>query len=79
MWRSQKHARVPIGDAARTPLDDYMDVPEPVHGYTVFENKTYRENSTIHYLNVTTLEWMDGTSPRHTRCFTIMGGVEIER
>ena len=40
-------------------IDDYLDKPEPVYNWTKYAEGKSPNGGTVHYLNVTSLRWLD--------------------
>ena len=50
-----------IGVIGGTPLDDYVNAPDPHYGYTLLD-KYYMPGYSLYILNFTSQKWYDGKS-----------------
>ena len=46
------------GYAASTPLDDYVNKPDPTYRFLDLEKPVRMDNYTIYYLNMTSQTWL---------------------
>jgi len=58
---------VVVSDNTTRPIDEYVSAPEKVYKWEHLKNATFRTpiwGSTVHVLNVTSLEWLDVTKAK---------------